>query len=183
MPFPWFYPVVTSCITSVQYHKQESGSDTTCPSYLDFSNFTCICMHACVFNSVQLHHTCRLVWPPSASRSTPGIPRATTFEATATSFHFLSLTSVLLLCNFVITYYYINGIDVNLWGWLSQHNSLEIHPRCCVCVSCWGWGIFLEWMPQHLFNVLLGKDIRIVSDSWLSWIKLLWTFIHVFVWI
>ena len=53
-----------------------------------------------------------------------------------------------------------------------QHKSLEMHPSCCVCqqsvpLSC-----------GAVYSTVCIEGYLVVSSFWLSWIRLLWTFVY-----
>ena len=47
--FIQFSSVLTSCTTLVQYHNQETGSDTVHPSYPEFTRVSFVCVCVCLY--------------------------------------------------------------------------------------------------------------------------------------
>ena len=75
-----------------------------------------------------------------------------------------------------------NHMVYNLWrvAFLTQHNSLNTHPSCCISVVCtflWLSSIPYHGRPTVCWTVHLLKAIWAISSFWLLWIKLLWTFL------
>lgn len=148
--------------------------DTIPQPYSDFTSFTGI--PCCV--SVQLYHTCSLVWPSPQSRyrrvpsqgslRLPFRSHGHLFPSPPSSLATVNLLPVsVIFFMWKILYKWSHSVCTLMGLELcSQHDSFEIHLRHS----------YTHWRCRTL------KDIWAVSSFALLWIKPLWTFPQPLLW-